>query len=166
MKEKHSLQQWLYMKGENLLSKGMTIIKLWYFSQRLTKNSSKFYFFTFFIQIELIFNYICRCCNSKLLETVDNYALLDLDIAWCYLCLESFVQLPEAYERLKRCEERFQKTYGSNLERLIAVKGSGGKNSHSSTIILINSCINVFIIRNPSSLLCLLKNLLVLLSRV
>lgn len=68
-----------------------------------------------------------RNCNSTLLNTVDNYALLDLDIAWCYLCLESFVQLPEAFERLKRCEERFKSTYGSNLERLIAVKGTGGK---------------------------------------
>lgn len=67
-----------------------------------------------------------------MLNNVDNYALLDLDIAWCYLCLESFAQLPEASERLKRCEERFQKTYGQNLERLIAVKGTGGKN------ILIN----------------------------
>ncbi|XP_028146544.1 NEDD8 ultimate buster 1 [Diabrotica virgifera virgifera] len=65
-------------------------------------------------------------CNSQLLKTVDNYALLDLDIAWCYLCLESFVQLPEAESRLKRCEEKFHSTYGNNLERLVAVKGTPG----------------------------------------
>ncbi|KAJ8984421.1 hypothetical protein NQ317_012484 [Molorchus minor] len=65
-------------------------------------------------------------CNSQLLKTVDNYALLDLDIAWCYLCLESFAHLPEAYERLKRCEDNFHSTYGPNLERLIAVKGTPG----------------------------------------
>lgn len=69
----------------------------------------------------------CSQCTSKILNSVDNYALLDLDIAWCYLCLQSFVHLPEAYERLKRCEERFQRSYGPNLERLIAVKGTPGK---------------------------------------
>ncbi|KAJ8922694.1 hypothetical protein NQ315_007727 [Exocentrus adspersus] len=67
-----------------------------------------------------------RHCNSQLLNTVDNYALLNLDIAWCYLCLESFAHLPEAYDRLKKCEEKFHSTYGPNLERLIAVKGTPG----------------------------------------
>lgn len=65
-------------------------------------------------------------CNSELLNLVDNYALLDLDIAWCYLCLQTVTNLPEAYERLARCENRFQKSYGTNLERLVAVKGSSG----------------------------------------
>ncbi|XP_017786939.1 PREDICTED: NEDD8 ultimate buster 1-like [Nicrophorus vespilloides] len=65
-------------------------------------------------------------CNSALLNSVDNYALLDLDIAWCFLCLQSFVHLPEAYSRLKRCEDMFHRSYGPNLERLIAVKGSTG----------------------------------------
>ncbi|XP_018326796.1 NEDD8 ultimate buster 1 isoform X2 [Agrilus planipennis] len=65
-----------------------------------------------------------RQCNSQLLENVDNYALLDLDITWCYLCLQSVNHLPEAYERLNRCEERFIKSYGPNLERLIALKGT------------------------------------------
>lgn len=65
-------------------------------------------------------------CTSQILNTVDNYALLDLDIAWCYLCLQSVGNLPEAYERLKRCEERFHTSYGPNLERLQAVKGVTG----------------------------------------
>ncbi|KAL1505617.1 hypothetical protein ABEB36_005141 [Hypothenemus hampei] len=65
-------------------------------------------------------------CSSALLNSVDNYALLDLDIAWCYLCLQSFTHLPEAEERLKRCKIKFSKIYGSNLERLIAVKGTPG----------------------------------------
>ncbi|KAG5898600.1 hypothetical protein JTB14_020976 [Gonioctena quinquepunctata] len=39
------------------------------------------------------------------------------------------VQFPtsqNSYERLKRCEEKFHSTYGPNLERLIAVKGTPG----------------------------------------
>ncbi|EFA02056.1 NEDD8 ultimate buster 1 [Tribolium castaneum] len=65
-------------------------------------------------------------CTSQILNSVDNYALLDLDIAWCYLCLQSVANLPEAFERLKRCEERFHASYGPNLERLKAVKGVTG----------------------------------------
>lgn len=72
-----------------------------------------------------MFNLYSRC-NSKVLSLVDNYALLDLDIAWCYLCLQSVNHLPEAYDRLKRCETAFEKSYGPNLERVIAVKGTAG----------------------------------------
>ncbi|XP_044749963.1 NEDD8 ultimate buster 1-like [Coccinella septempunctata] len=65
-------------------------------------------------------------CNSKWLAAVDNYGLLDLDIAWCYLCLQSVSNLPDAQERLKRCEEVFNRTYGRNFERVNAVKGYSG----------------------------------------
>ncbi|KAK9870279.1 hypothetical protein WA026_006366 [Henosepilachna vigintioctopunctata] len=65
-------------------------------------------------------------CNSQMLTLVDNYALLDLDIAWCYLCLQSMANLPDAEERLKRCEETLYRTYGPNMERVVAVKGSSG----------------------------------------
>ncbi|GLV37083.1 uncharacterized protein CBL_02086 [Carabus blaptoides fortunei] len=65
-------------------------------------------------------------CNSGLLDSVDNYALLNLDIVWCYLCLKSVSQIPEAEERLKKCEQSFHRSYGPNLERLIALKGTPG----------------------------------------
>lgn len=65
-------------------------------------------------------------CSSTLLQSVDNYALLDLDIAWCYLCLQSFTHLPEAQKRLEQCAQKFAQTYGANLERLMNIKGSTG----------------------------------------
>lgn len=67
-----------------------------------------------------------KSCNSKLLESVDNYALLNLDIAWCYLCLRSVTQLPDAEQRLTICEQNFKKSYGENLDRVVSLKGSSG----------------------------------------
>lgn len=65
-------------------------------------------------------------CTSQLLASVDNYALLCLDIAWCYLCLNSVNQFPDAEARLKKCETCFHKSYGTNLERLVVLKGVTG----------------------------------------
>ncbi|XP_068154466.1 NEDD8 ultimate buster 1 [Drosophila tropicalis] len=62
-------------------------------------------------------------CNSKFLESVDNYALLNLDIVWCYLCLKNVSQLPDAERRLNICERSFRRSYGENFNRLYALKG-------------------------------------------
>ncbi|KAH8304916.1 hypothetical protein KR018_004642 [Drosophila ironensis] len=62
-------------------------------------------------------------CNSKFLEAVDNYALLNLDIVWCYLCLKNITQLPDAQRRLSICENNFRRSYGDNYERLYALRG-------------------------------------------
>ncbi len=58
------------------------------------------------------------CFNALIL------ALLNLDVAWCYLKLGNMSELPNAEERLSECEANFARTYGANLERLVAVKGS------------------------------------------
>ena len=68
-----------------------------------------------------------RKCRLELLKTVDNYALMNLDIAWCYLKLRNMNELPNAAGRLSDCEENFVQTYGANLERLNAVKGHAGE---------------------------------------
>ena len=63
-------------------------------------------------------------CNSELLQMVDNYAILSLDIAWCYLSVNAVSELPDADLKLARCEEKFKSSYGSNMERVAALKGS------------------------------------------
>ncbi|XP_077997726.1 NEDD8 ultimate buster 1-like [Glandiceps talaboti] len=64
-----------------------------------------------------------RQCRSDILNAVDNYAVLCLDICWCYLCLQNINDLPDADSRLKACEQCLKRSYGENLERLTAVKG-------------------------------------------
>ncbi|KAH8363681.1 hypothetical protein KR084_013010 [Drosophila pseudotakahashii] len=63
-------------------------------------------------------------CNSKFLDAVDNYALINLDIVWCYLCLKNITQLPDAQRRLDICERSFFKSYGEQFSRLYFLKGT------------------------------------------
>ncbi|KAJ1529541.1 hypothetical protein ONE63_006313 [Megalurothrips usitatus] len=65
-------------------------------------------------------------CNSGLLKSVDNVALLQLDIVWCYLCLRSISHIPDADRRLSVCEVSLEHSYGKNLERVAALKGTVG----------------------------------------
>lgn len=65
-------------------------------------------------------------CRADILNAVDNYAVLCLDIVWCYLCLKNVEDLPDAENRLKASEDCFVRSYGSNFERLNAVKGGSG----------------------------------------
>nr|CAH0109059.1 unnamed protein product [Daphnia galeata] len=64
--------------------------------------------------------------KSELLRAVDNAALLNLDIAWCYLLLGNAADIPDAVVRLNHCEQSLYKTYGSQMERLLTLKGSTG----------------------------------------
>jgi len=60
------------------------------------------------------------------LQAVDNAALLNLDIAWCYLLLGSPADIPDAAIRLDKCERSLFKTYGPRMERLLTLKGTTG----------------------------------------
>ncbi|XP_072945520.1 NEDD8 ultimate buster 1 [Epargyreus clarus] len=63
-------------------------------------------------------------CSSSILKSVDNWAVLQLDIAWCYLCLRSLPAAADAAARLLRAEKAFKASYGEDHERLIALKGT------------------------------------------
>jgi hypothetical protein len=65
-----------------------------------------------------------QSCQSNLVQSVDNVASINLDICWCYLNLKSIMQLPDADNRLRVCEESFKRSYGENMSRVQSLKGS------------------------------------------
>jgi len=65
---------------------------------------------------------------------VDNYGMLNLDIAWGYLMLQSISELPAVEMRLGKCERALHRSYGENMERVVALKGSTG-NFHLASLI-------------------------------
>ncbi|CAF1012608.1 unnamed protein product [Rotaria sp. Silwood1] len=66
-----------------------------------------------------------RQCSSQMLNSVDNWGLLNLDIVWCYLCMQNVNDLQDAAERLMRCDTCFVKVYGNSFQRLNALQKDG-----------------------------------------
>ncbi|GAA6090945.1 NEDD8 ultimate buster 1 [Tachysurus ichikawai] len=65
-------------------------------------------------------------CVSTLLNTVDNYAVLQLDILWCYCAKESLHCLEDCKQRLQNAEHCFLSCYGEKQQRLQKIKGNTG----------------------------------------
>ncbi|KAJ0060010.1 hypothetical protein NL108_018429 [Boleophthalmus pectinirostris] len=66
-------------------------------------------------------------CGSALLGSVDNFAVLQLDIVWCYRALEALSCLDDGRARLQRAESSFLQVYGEQQQRLRMIKGNTGR---------------------------------------
>ncbi|KAI8440727.1 hypothetical protein MSG28_009067 [Choristoneura fumiferana] len=66
-------------------------------------------------------------CRSSILSTVDNVAVLQLDVAWCYLCLQAWSALADAAARLARAERALAASYGQDRTRVLQLKGTDGE---------------------------------------
>ena len=123
-------------------------------------DSSNFRIRNVVITIVFIYTWFPRNCKDhSLLERVDNFALLNLDIVCCYLCLENLHELKNAgkqtpfpysqfkvviinleskEERITFSERCLKNCYGSGLERLKAVKDIENANKHIPIFIRLN----------------------------
>jgi len=61
--------------------------------------------------------------DQNLLEQIDNYAKLCIDITWCLLKADKLDEILSNAWRLEKAHQILKKAYGENNERLIQVRG-------------------------------------------
>nr|XP_055072766.1 NEDD8 ultimate buster 1-like [Misgurnus anguillicaudatus] len=81
-------------------------------------------------------------CDPTILNALDNFAILQLDIVWCYQRLNDRDYLNEAKQRLQNAEKCFQKCYGDQHSRLQQIKKhTGGEDVLLLRLYLLQSCV-------------------------
>ncbi|XP_065100362.1 NEDD8 ultimate buster 1-like [Paramisgurnus dabryanus] len=81
-------------------------------------------------------------CDPTILNALDNLAILQLDIVWCYQRLNERDYLNEAEQRLQNAEKCLQKCYGIQHSRLQQIKKhTGGEDVLLLRLYLLQSCV-------------------------
>ncbi|CAN0901124.1 NEDD8 ultimate buster 1 [Linum grandiflorum] len=57
-------------------------------------------------------------CNQKTVERIDNIAMLQMDMVWCYFMLKDIACLTVAGVRLEKAREGFERSHGKDASRL------------------------------------------------
>ena len=58
-----------------------------------------------------------RKCRSDILSAVDNFALVNLDIVWCYQQLRNIDELPDAGQYKPSLYDHFSKNFTINYRK-------------------------------------------------
>ena len=61
--------------------------------------------------------------SEEILEMIDNYGLLCLEIGWAYYKMQKLDELQNASQKLKSANRFLEKSYGKEMERLMKVTG-------------------------------------------